>query len=124
MQFTEWLEQQMTERGLSQAEVSKRSKMAGHYIDQSTLSRIITGERNAGPEACIAIAAGLNLPREEVFRARGWLLNEPEVVIEPEMAPRTVGLARRVSSFPPAIREQLLDALEAVVATVHGVYQK
>ncbi len=37
------------------------------------LLHIINGTREAGAEACIAIAYALGYPREEVFRARGLL---------------------------------------------------
>ena len=37
------------------------------------VSRIISGERKAGPTACVVIARALGLPPEEVFRIAGLL---------------------------------------------------
>lgn len=40
------------------------------------------------------------IPRQEVFRARGWLLSEPENPFEPGIDVRVEQLAKEVDSLP------------------------
>lgn len=92
--------------------------MAGYPIAQNSVSRILSGERQAGPDACIAIAYGLGIPREEVFRARGWLLREPEEIVEPNAAPWLRSLARAANELPEELQEPLFHAWEAMLEAV------
>ena len=115
MEFASWLENQLNKRSWSQRELVRRSKMSGHKISQGQLSHIINGTREAGPEACIAIAYALGVPREEVFQARGWLLSKPEESFEPDIDPRSKQLAKGVSALPFGSREVTLDAMEAML---------
>ena len=117
MEFASWLENQLNKRLWSQRELVRRSKMSGYKISQGQLSHILNGTREAGPEACIAIAYALGLPREEVFQARGWLLSKPEEAFEPEIDPRAKQLAKAVTALPFGSREITLDAMEAVLQT-------
>ena len=112
MQFAEWLQQELDKRNWDQAEFSRRSG-----VTRGQISRIIAGIRGAGPDVCIAIARGLNLPREEVFKARGWLLSEPENPFGPEIDPRVKKLAKKINALPFNSREITLDAMEAVLQT-------
>lgn len=112
----------MEKRGLTQADVVRRSEMAGYSISQSQLWRIATGERLAGPDACISIAVALRIPREEVFRARGWLRGEPEDLINPDAAPQVKHAINRLQGLPQGSQERaataidaLLDAMEAEI---------
>lgn len=73
MSFGSWLQAELNKRGWSQWELSRQSE-----IPQSQISKIINGSRHPGPEPCIAIAEALGVSRDEVFRARGWLLSETE----------------------------------------------
>lgn len=113
MEFAAWLQAEMDERGLDQSELSRRAKQAGYPVAATHLSRILNTERQAGPDACIAIAYALGISREEVFRARGWLLREPEQMFPPGADPKLVALGRAVSQLPGRIRASVLDAWEA-----------
>ncbi|HEX2951375.1 MAG TPA: helix-turn-helix transcriptional regulator [Armatimonadota bacterium] len=67
-EFANWLQDQLTQRGWDQAELARRGN-----ISPAQVTRIMSGERRAGPDACRAIARALQLPPEEVFRQAGLL---------------------------------------------------
>jgi transcriptional regulator with XRE-family HTH domain len=100
MDFADWLRKELDLRKWSYAELARRSS-----VKTAQISRVANGSLGAGPDLCIAIAKGLNFPREEVFRARGWLLSEPENPFGPEIDVRTEQLAKSVSALPFNIRE-------------------
>ena len=66
--FTAWLKQELNLRGWDQAELAHRSR-----ITPAQISRILSGARRPGPEACVGIARALGLPPEQVFRKAGLL---------------------------------------------------
>lgn len=97
--FIEWLQNQIKKRSWSQTDLRQRANMAGYPMSSSQLSNILSGNRGAGPDMCIAIAHALSLPREEVFRARGWLLEEPELLIPPQATPNAIKLIRDLTGL-------------------------
>jgi transcriptional regulator with XRE-family HTH domain len=70
--FSQWLQEQMNERGLSQSDLAR---LAG--VTRSSINGILVGTRGPGPDLCNAIARGLKLPPEVVFRAAGLLPPKP-----------------------------------------------
>ena len=96
--FSEWLQEEMNKRNLTQADLVRLSGLTS-----AAISRIMTGSRGAGPEACLAIARALDLPEEEVFRRAGLLSAKNE-------DPPTLGewIHLYVSSSPEA-RKQMLE---------------
>lgn len=114
MHFSDWLREEIYKRNMNNAELARLSG-----VTTAQISRIVAGTRGAGPDACIAIAKGLQLPREEVFRARGWLLAQPEDPYGPEIEPRAQQLAKKVSRMPLQTREITLNAMEAVLNSAH-----
>lgn len=113
MEFTEWLRAELEKRGWDQSEFARR--MESH---PGTVGNVLNGNRQAGPDFCIGVARALGLPREEVFRARGWLLREPEQVVAPLAPPRAISLVERLINYPPEVRDLVLDAYEAVEEAV------
>lgn len=69
-----WLEGELSARGWSLADLARQAR-----INPSSLSRVLTGSRRAGPELCRAIAEALKVPPEEVFRRAGLLPGERQV---------------------------------------------
>lgn len=118
MDFSDWLREEIYKRNLNNA---KLARLGG--VTTAQISRIVAGTRGAGPDVCIAIAKGLQLPREEVFRARGWLLAQPEDPYGPEIDPRAEQLAKKVSQMPLETREVTLKAMEAVLNSAHELKQ-
>lgn len=123
MEFPSWLQHELAKREMDQSELARRAKQAGYPIARNTISRIISGDRDAGPDACIAIAYGLGLPREEVFRARGWLLREPEQIVPPGAAPEVVSLINRLLSLPDGVQQTAVAALTTQLETIFKLTQ-
>ena len=119
MSFTDWLREEIKKRGWDQAELARRSG-----VSTGTVSRIMTGGRNAGPDFCIGIAKALGLPRSEVFKARGWLLSELENPFGPEIDSRVEKLAKKINDLPFDSREITLDAMEAMLQTSRQLTSK
>lgn len=67
-EFATWLQQEMTQRNWDQAELARRSG-----VTTAQVSRVMTGDRRAGPTFCRKIARALHLSPEEVFRQAGLL---------------------------------------------------
>ena len=115
MNFSKWVENELQKRGWSQRELVRRAKRLGYKISSGQLSHIISGTRQAGPEACIAIAHALGVSREEVFRARGWLLG---TFSDPGIDSRVEQLAHGLNTLPFESREIALDIMEPALESV------
>ena len=66
--FGNWLEQEINERGWSQAELARKATSS-----RTSINNIINGRRDPGPEMCRAIANALNLPQEYIFKKAGLI---------------------------------------------------
>lgn len=77
--FPAWLQKELNDRGWTQADLSRFSNLS-----TAAISRMMTGARGIGPDACLAIANALRIPPEIVFRAAGLLPPKPddEVTLE------------------------------------------
>lgn len=111
--FSEWLQNELNMRDWSQRELVRRVRAKGHKLTSSQLSRLITTGQGGTVEVIIAISDGLGLPREEVFRIKGWLLNEPRKVFEPGTDPRLLSLSERLKDWPPNLQDAILDLISA-----------
>ena len=67
-EFIGWLQQELKTRGWDMAELARRGG-----ITRSQISKLMSGERNPGPNTCSAIARAFHIPAEEVFRRAGVL---------------------------------------------------
>ena len=66
--FIEWLEAEIKARDWKPADLAHKAA-----ITDATLSRILSGSRQAGIEVCQAIAHALGVSKEKVYRRRGFL---------------------------------------------------
>lgn len=66
--FSDWLLLELNDREWTQADLARKAK-----IKTATLSRIMTGARNAGKQTAESIATALDYPPEFVFRMAGIL---------------------------------------------------
>ena len=73
MTFIEWLRHEIEIRGWQVSDLARKAELSS-----GTLSRILSQERNAGPEVCVALARALGVPPELVFRRAGLLPEESE----------------------------------------------
>lgn len=97
--FSEWLMREIETRGISQAELAYK---AG--VSAATISHVLTGTRNAGPDLCVAIARALNYSPEYVFRIAGLL--------PPEEYAEAPGLMELVEIFRNATPEEQDELIE------------
>ncbi len=66
--FSEWLQKELREKGMSQADLSKASGLS-----RSIISKVINQNSWPTPDTIKAIAKGLRLPEATVFQAAGLL---------------------------------------------------
>jgi transcriptional regulator with XRE-family HTH domain len=94
--FMEWLEEEMSLRGLNDHQLSKRAGISHSVISKARCGSVPKWE------ACVAIANGLGLPPELVLRKASLL---------PPLPDDTVGLEEWfhiLAQLPQAEREELL----------------
>ena len=72
--FSYWLELQLTERNWTQSELSRRSGVSRQIISTYIKRQRLTPE----PQVLVSIARAFHLPPEVVFRAAGVLPLEPD----------------------------------------------
>lgn len=68
IELADWLNAEMARQGLTLSDVATRGN-----ISVATISRVLSTERNPGPDTCTAIATALGYPPEFVFRKAGLL---------------------------------------------------
>lgn len=113
MEFSEWLWQQLYERGWGQQDLVRRTG-----ISSAQVSNVLNGMRRAGPDFCIEVARAFGIPREVVFQARGWLLSLPTPMSAPDAPICLVQLVNTVSRLPPATQEMVFQAWESILNLV------
>jgi len=109
--FSEWLNNQLSDRGWSQSEAARRSGMSASAIQQ-----VANGITKPGPRLCSGLARAFGLSTEEVYRLAGLL---PRRV--PASAERRP--VYRINSSTPAGRllaafEQLRSEDQELLVTV------
>ena len=119
MDFADWLQKELHKRNWSHNELARRSGVA-----QAQVSRVIAGKQGASPDLCIAIAKALELPRSEVFLARGWLVSYPDDPYGPDLDPRAEKLAKEISALPKESRHVTLNAMESMLETTRHLTSK
>lgn len=103
MDFVTWLEDELTKREWSRADLSRKSGIASPQI-----TRVLNREQNPGKMFCEGIARAFDLPEEIIFRNAGIL---PEASEQDQWAAK---IYRRLERMPPELRdiaEALIDAL-------------
>lgn len=99
--FSEWLQEELDKRGWSQSELSKRAGVA-----RATISNVLSGMRQPGPELCGAIARAFDVPQTVVFQAAG--LMDPG----PEFDPEVERLNHLYSQLTPEDQEEIRSIVE------------
>lgn len=124
MEFAQWLQNELNKRGWSQSDLVRCSETVGYKISHTQLSNILQRKRQAGPDTCIALAYVLELSRSEVFRARGWLLTQPDDPYGPKLDPRALGLAKEITELPLESREIALNTMQPMLEAVRQLTEK
>lgn len=98
--FSVWLLDELSRRGWTPAELARRAGLS-----TGTLSNILNGNRNPGPEVTLSIAKALGEPADKVFRLAGILPrlpgSEDDQVIKEIMD--------ILKNMPPEDRQDVLD---------------
>ena len=76
--FISWLESELNKRDWTPSDLARKAGLRA-----ASVTRVLDGTRNAGPDVSLAIARALNLPDVMVFRRAGLLSSKSE--IEPEV---------------------------------------
>lgn len=109
--FADWLQEKLNQRGWSQGDLWRQSKAYGREVSRAQISHILNETRGAGPDTCINIAYALSISREEVFKARGWLLVTREEIIPPDTPPATAELIRELTALDSEAQKTVSEAL-------------
>lgn len=105
MEIGDWLLEEMEKRGWTQAELARRAEIA-----DATLSRIISGTRQAGPEAALSIARALGESPITVYRLAGLLPAIPQ-----ERLDQFSYIAETLASLPDGpIRDEAMANIRAI----------
>jgi transcriptional regulator with XRE-family HTH domain len=98
--FGDWLEKEIEKRGWTMSEMARRCD-----VSQPAISRVVSGERGAGPELCRAIAHAFEMPEEKVFRIAGLLSQLPA----PEEDLPFAEVLTLMKTLPPDERLEILE---------------
>ena len=86
----------------------------------SVVSKVLSGDRNPGPDFCKALARALGYPQEYVFRKAGLLDDEPEPGYDPEAEL----LLHWFRALPPEEREEVLEYVQFKLSRYQSQAQK
>lgn len=95
--FGSWVLQEIDQRGWSQSELARRA-----HASRGSISNIVTGKRDPGPEMCGALARAFNYPPEFVFIKAGLLPSKEE------MDPTLAEANKLISELPAEYQTQAL----------------
>lgn len=118
MSFSSWLKEELKVRGWSQSDLVRSVRQQEHKIAASQLSFLLNETRLPTPKTCIAIAAGLGIPREEVFRARGWLEYKTDDLTPPAAKPHVAKLINDLTSLEDDTQEKVVEVLQVNLDTM------
>ena len=107
--FSRWIEDSLKARNWKPADLAR---VAG--ITDATLSRILNGTRNPGPDFCRAIARALSEPEEKIFRLAGLL--SPLPASDDSTLAEIQDLAK---NLPPSQRKEALRYLRYLYQSGH-----
>lgn len=101
--FSDWLEQELKEQGLTQSELARR---AG--VTRAAINGVLSGARGPGVDLIKGIAKAFNIPAEEVFRRADIL---PPTVTKNELVER---ILLEMEDLPKEERENVLEYIKMV----------
>ena len=102
--FGEWLVEELNRRSWNLADLARKANTSG-----ASISRVINGDRNPGPELCRSIAKALGYNEEYVFRKAG-LLSKTSSAVEDQI--EKLSLRELIDLFEkmtPDQREEIVD---------------
>lgn len=101
IEFTEWIEDEMTKRGWTIRETARRAGLT-----HAAISNVLNDQRNPGWNFCVGIARAFGKPPEDVMRRAGLL---PRLPAPKEHGEGTIQkLADLIYNLPIEVQEDLL----------------
>jgi transcriptional regulator with XRE-family HTH domain len=116
VEFAEWLQDQLNQRGLTQTDLARRTG-----IGNSQISRIVRMERGVGPESAKAIARAFGIKPEVVFRKAGLLPPAPEQPTE--QSPDILEMIRLYNDLEDADQQEVLAIIRTIVKEKKARYE-
>jgi len=104
--FGEWLLLTLEEKRWSQSDLARAAKSKGFHLSKGAISDVISGRRSPGQRFLKGVAAGLDKPVDEVYRAAKFL---PPVTIKDALINR---ILHALETLPPEEKEELLEYIE------------
>ena len=84
--FSRWLASEMSVRGLNQSELARAVQ-----VNQAAISRLVSGKAHPSPDTLNALAQAFEMPPITVFRAAGYLPEDPGITDEVEQLLHEIG---------------------------------
>ncbi len=104
MNIAEWLKEELQKRGMSQADLSRKSGISAGHI-----TKVLNGDRGLGEQALKGIAEAFHVPPELVFRKAGLL---PQISENDEAKEELIFLFERL---PDNEKRIILRQLQATI---------
>lgn len=111
--FADWLAVQLRERGWSQAELARRANVA-----QPTISRVLSGENQAGEDLARGIARAFKLDPVVVMTRAGILDEYGEIL------PEVRAWSRRLARLPADERAVVQEMVEKTLDMFELMHRK
>lgn len=101
--FADWLQMELKQREMSQAELARKSGLA-----TASISMLVTGRNQPKATTCLALARALNLPAETVLKAADLLPELPAPAGDPSIGEVTDVMKRMTAEERQEILEYVL----------------
>jgi len=101
--FSAWLADQLSERGMTQADLSRASG-----ISPTSIANLLNGHRSPGADACSKIAIAFRMPEETIFRIAGIMRPAKD-----DLSPKKRQLIHMAEQADDDVVEMALAMLEA-----------
>lgn len=98
---------------LSLGALSRRTREAGAYLSEASLSRILRGEQEVGPKAVEALHTALSIPRA-LLRGEPMSSDVERLLTEYKLS--TLLLAQRIERLPKDEYYAVVEQIERVLA--------
>jgi transcriptional regulator with XRE-family HTH domain len=96
--FSQWLQREIEQRGWRQSDLARHSG-----IDSGLISRILNGERKPGIETCRAIARAFGLADIQVLDIAGLATNQDRA----KFSPTIEAIAMMLNDLPESDQEEI-----------------
>ena len=112
--FSEWLQEEMTKRGWSQSDMARFAD-----LNRAVINKLLNGKSNPQPSTLGAIARALKIPIETAYRAAGLL---PQSSDHDDTTDELIYILKSIQS--PQRKATAIMLLKALIAEEENEQQK